>query len=68
MSDDEEVRAQFAAWVDAIARRDVAAAEQILGEEYALMATGIGTMPRAQWLALKRGGRWQVVARHTSFT
>ena len=118
MSSEEEVRAQFAAWVDAIMRRDVAAAEQILGEEYALMANGIGTMPRAQWLALlpdyvvhswefsdvtlhvygetalmrsrcalsatvagkdrsgdmlmtdvwvKRGGRWQVVARHTSF-
>ena len=118
MTSEDEVRAQFAAWCDAINRRDVAAAEQILGAEYALRASGIGEMPRAQWLAalpdyvmhsaeftdvrldvygetavmrsrtkqsatvfgkdrsgemlvtdvwVKRDGRWQVVARHTSF-
>jgi ketosteroid isomerase-like protein len=115
---EDEVRAASTAWTDAICRRDVDAASLILGAEYALMATGIGEMPRAAWLAtlpdyvthaieffdvrihvygdtavmrsrckqsatvfgadrsgemlvtdvwVKRDGRWQVVARHTSF-
>ncbi len=115
---EQEVRAASAAWAEAIKRRDVAAAERILAAEYALMASGIGEMPRAKWLAslddyvvdsyefndvrvhvygetavmrsryrqtatlfgedrsgemlvtdvwVKRDGRWQVVARHTSF-
>lgn len=113
-----EVRTAFDAWSNAIARRDVAAAEAFLAPEYALMAPGIGEMPRDKWLAalpdyviqsyefsdvklqiygetavvrsryrqqatvfgkdrsgamlvtdvwVKRDGRWQVVARHTSF-
>lgn len=113
-----EIRAASAAWADAIQRRDVKACDAILGAEYALMAPGIGVMPRAKWLAslpeytvhsyrfddieiqvhgetavmrsrytqsatvfgvdrsgemlvtdvwVKRDGRWQVVARHTSF-
>lgn len=112
-----EVRAASAALADVIKRRDVVAAERILGEEYSLMAPGIGEMPRAKWLAslpeyvvhsfefsdvqlhvygttavmrsrykqeatvfgkdrsgallitdvwVKRDGRWQIVARHTS--
>jgi ketosteroid isomerase-like protein len=115
---ESEIRAAAAQWSEAIARRDVAACEHILGTEYALMAPGIGEMPRAQWLAglpdyvvhsyefrdvrvhvygesavmrsrytqtatvagkdrsgemlvtdvwVRRDGRWQVVARHTSF-
>ena len=118
MQYEDQIRAAATAWTDAIVRRDVVAAERILGEEYALMATGIGTMPRDNWLAalpdyithaveysdvtvrvygetgvmrsrckqsatvfgkdrsgemlvtdvwVKRDGRWQVVARHTSF-
>ena len=118
MSYEDEVRTQASAWTDAIIRRDVTAADRILGEEYALMAGGLGVMPRDKWLAalpdyvthaiefsdvtirvygetavmrsrvkqsatvfgkdrsgemlvtdvwVKRDGRWQVVARHTSF-
>ena len=117
MSAETEVREAAQRWSDAIANRDVATAEQILGPEYALMAAGLGEMPRDKWLAalpeyvihsysfddvklhvygdtavmrsryhqnatvfgkdrsgamlvtdvwVKRGGRWQVVARHTS--
>ena len=117
MTAEDEIRAAAAAWAEAIKNRDVAAADQILGAEYALWATGIGEMPRAQWLAalpeyvvhsyeltpkhvqvygdtavmrshyhqtatvfgkdrsgpmlvtdvwVKRDGRWQVVARHSS--
>lgn len=112
-----EVRATAAAWGEAIQQRDVEAAGRILGAEYALMAPGLGEMPRAKWLEslpsyvvhsyehtdvrvhvygetavmrsrykqqatvfgkdrsgemlvtdvwVKRDGRWQVVARHTS--
>jgi ketosteroid isomerase-like protein len=115
---EQEVRAASTTWAEAIKRGDVAAADRILGAEYALMAPGIGVMPRAAWLAslkdyvvdsyefndvrvhvygetavmrsrykqtatllgkdrsgemlitdvwVKRDGRWQVVARHTSF-
>lgn len=114
---ESEVRAASAEWADAIKRQDAEAAGRILGAEYALMAPGLGEMPRAQWLAflpqyvvhsyeftdvkvhvygetavmrsrytqnatvggkdrsgamlvtdvwVKRDGRWQVVARHTS--
>ena len=117
MSVEEEIRAAAHRWSEAIANRDAAAAEQILGHEYALMAAGLGEMPRDKWLAalpeyvvhsysfdevrvqdygdaavmrsryqqkatvfgndrsgamlitdvwVKREGRWQVVARHTS--
>ncbi|MBA3542367.1 MAG: nuclear transport factor 2 family protein [Deltaproteobacteria bacterium] len=117
MLHEADVRAASAAWAEAIQRRDVAAAEQLLGAEYSLMAQGLGEMPRAQWLAglpnyivhsyeftdvrvniygetavvrgrytqsatafgvdrsgamlvtdvwVRRDGRWQVVARHTS--
>ena len=45
-----EVLAASAAWSDAIFRRDVAAAAAFLAPEYALMATGLGEMPRARWL------------------
>jgi ketosteroid isomerase-like protein len=113
-----EVRAAAVAWAEVIQRRDVAAADRILGAEYALMAPGVGELPRAKWLEnlpdyvvhsyeftdvkvqvygetavmrshynqtatvfgkdrsgamlvtdvwVKRDGRWQVVARHTSF-
>ena len=113
-----EVRAASAAWTEVIQRRDVAAADRILGAEYVLMGNGIGAVPRATWLEtlpsyvvascefmdikvdtygetavfrahykqsatffgkdrsgemlvtdvwVKREGRWQVVARHTSF-
>jgi ketosteroid isomerase-like protein len=112
------VREAASRWSEAIANRDVAACEQFLGEEYALMAPGVGEVPRAAWLAMlpeyvirsyefrdvrvhaygdtavmrsryhqtatvqgkdrsgamlvtdvwvHRDGRWQVVARHTSF-
>lgn len=112
-----EVRAAAKAWSEAIERRDVEAADRILGAEYSLMAPGFGEVPRAAWLAflpqyvvhsyeftdvkvhvygdaavmrsrykqsatvggkdrsgemlvtdvwVKRDGRWQVVARHTS--
>lgn len=112
-----EVRAASAEWSEAIKRQDAEVADRILGAEYALMAPGLGEMPRAQWLAflpqyvvhsyaftdvkihvygetavmrsrytqdatvggndrsgemlvtdvwVKRDGRWQVVARHTS--
>ncbi len=112
-----ELRAASSDLAAIIERRDVAAAERILGAEYALRAPGIGEMPRAQWLAalpeyvvhsselndvridvygetglmrsrykqhatvfgkdrsgellmtdvwVKRDGRWQIVARHTS--
>lgn len=46
-----EVRAASLAWSEAIRRRDVEAADRILGAEYSLMAPGLGEMPRAQWLA-----------------
>ena len=113
-----EVRAASAALNDVILRRDVKAAELILGAEYSLMAPGSGETPRAKWLAtlpdyvvhsfefndvkvnvygetavmrsrykqsatvfgkdrsgellltdvwVKRDGRWQIVARHSSF-
>lgn len=115
---ESEVRAAAAAWSDAIYRRDVEAAGNFLAPEYALMAPGIGEMPRDRWLELLplyviesyefsnirvqaygdfavmrsrysqkaivagkdrsgsllitdawvcRNGRWQVVARHSSF-
>jgi ketosteroid isomerase-like protein len=48
----DEVRKASAEWSEAIFTRDVAAAGRFLGAEYALMAPGLGEMPRAQWLAL----------------
>ncbi|MBA3393287.1 MAG: nuclear transport factor 2 family protein [Deltaproteobacteria bacterium] len=117
MQAEAEIRAAATAWAEAIQRRDVEAASRILGDEYALMAPGLGEMPRAKWLEglpmyvvhsyehtdvrvhvygetavmrsrykqqatvfgkdrsgemlvtdvwVKRDGRWQVVARHTS--
>ena len=45
-----EVRAAATAWAEAIQRRDVEAAGRFLGAEYALMAPGLGEMPRAKWL------------------
>jgi ketosteroid isomerase-like protein len=49
-SAEAEVRRAAKAWAEAIARRDVAAAEKFLGAEFSLMAPGIGEMPRARWL------------------
>ena len=117
MTSEDEVLAESRRWAEAIQNRDVATAEQILAPEYALMAAGLGKMPRDKWLALlpeyvvhsysfddvtihvygetavmrsryhqratvqgqdrsgsmlvtdvwvKRAGRWQVVARHSS--
>lgn len=48
---DAEVRDAAKTWADAIYRRDVAAADRILGAEYALMAQGLGELPRDKWLA-----------------
>jgi ketosteroid isomerase-like protein len=46
-----EVRAAAAAFSEVIQRRDVKAAELVLGAEYALMAPGSGETSRAKWLA-----------------
>ena len=46
-----EVRAAATEFSEVIRRRDVKAAELILGAEYALMAPGSGETSRAKWLA-----------------
>lgn len=112
-----EIRAASIQLATVVERRDVAGAELILGTEYALRASTLGEMTRAQWLAalpeyvvhsygfddvridvygevglmrsryrqqatvfgkdrsgellvtdvwVKRDGRWQIVARHSS--
>ena len=48
---EDEVRAAANELCAAIERRDVTAADRLLGAEYALRAQGLGEMPRAQWIA-----------------